>query len=77
MLDGIINALAGYYRTETRREEKENFNSYFTHPESGMTISPELQAVMEITMPDGRLVIEHVLEAQKIYEDLDAHGRAS
>jgi hypothetical protein len=77
-----IHALASYERVHKRKEQEEEkgetrLNDSQSFRELGMALSPELKKVLELRMPDGRAVVDHILEAQKLHRDLDNIGKAS
>lgn len=76
MIDGLIHALASYERVERRREQ-ENIDAYESFKELGMTLSPELKAALSLRLSDGRALVDHILDAQKLYQDLSRIGKAS
>lgn len=88
MLDTLLNAvclpihaLASHERVHARREQEEEknetkLNDSTSFEELGMTLSPQLQATLELTMPDGRLLVEHIQEAQELFKDLKRIGKA-
>jgi hypothetical protein len=76
MIDGIIHALASYERVE-RRREVESIDDRESFKELGMTLSPELKAALSQPLSDGRALVDHILEAQALFRDLDSIGKAS
>ncbi len=69
----IIHALASYNRV---KEQEAKIASHVSCHEARIALDPTTAQFMEtFQMPDGRSLLDHVIEGRKLYEDLNRIGK--